>query len=58
MGGRRRSHHDRDPARDPSPRDPQSGLPTGQRMHKPFVFTDDWESPVAAKPKAKPKAAG
>ena len=22
-----------------SPRDPQSGLPTGQRMHKPFVVT-------------------
>jgi type VI secretion system secreted protein Hcp len=22
-----------------SPRDPQSGLPTGQRMHKPVVFT-------------------
>jgi hypothetical protein len=21
-----------------SPRDPQSGLPTGQRMHKPFVI--------------------
>ena len=24
-----------------SPRDPQSGLPTGQRMHKPFVFTKE-----------------
>jgi hypothetical protein len=22
-----------------SPRDPASGLPTGQRMHKPFVIT-------------------
>lgn len=21
-----------------SPRDPASGLPTGQRMHKPFIF--------------------
>ena len=25
-----------------SPRDPQSGLPTGQRMHKPFVITKEW----------------
>lgn len=24
-----------------SPRDPQSGLPTGQRMHKPFVVTKE-----------------
>ena len=24
-----------------SPRDPQSGLPTGQRMHKPYVFTKE-----------------
>ena len=24
-----------------SPRDPQSGLPTGQRMHKPFVMTKE-----------------
>ena len=24
-----------------SPRDPQSGLPTGQRMHKPFVITKE-----------------
>jgi type VI secretion system secreted protein Hcp len=24
-----------------SPRDPQSGLPTGQRMHKPWVFTKE-----------------
>lgn len=24
-----------------SPRDPQSGLPTGQRMHKPIVFTKE-----------------
>ena len=24
-----------------SPRDPQSGLPTGQRMHKPFVLTKE-----------------
>jgi type VI secretion system secreted protein Hcp len=24
-----------------SPRDPQSGLPTGQRLHKPFVFTKE-----------------
>lgn len=24
-----------------SPRDPQSGLPTGQRMHKPFTFTKE-----------------
>lgn len=24
-----------------SPRDPQSGLPTGQRQHKPFVFTKE-----------------
>jgi len=24
-----------------SPRDPQSGLPTGQRMHKPLVFTKE-----------------
>jgi type VI secretion system secreted protein Hcp len=31
-----------------SPRDPQSGLPTGQRMHKPWVFTKelDKSSPV------------
>ncbi|HEY3284926.1 MAG TPA: type VI secretion system tube protein TssD [Armatimonadota bacterium] len=31
-----------------SPRDPQSGLPTGQRMHKPFVITKelDKSSPV------------
>jgi type VI secretion system secreted protein Hcp len=31
-----------------SPRDPQSGLPTGQRMHKPFVFTKevDKASPI------------
>jgi type VI secretion system secreted protein Hcp len=25
-----------------SPRDPQSGLPTGQRLHKPIVITTDW----------------
>lgn len=25
-----------------SPRDPQSGLPTGQRMHKPITLTIDW----------------
>ena len=24
-----------------APRDPQSGLPTGQRMHKPFTFTKE-----------------
>src|SRR5438046_234987 len=24
-----------------SPRDPQSGLPTGQRVHKPFVITKE-----------------
>jgi len=24
-----------------SPRDPQSGLPTGQRLHKPWVFTKE-----------------
>src|SRR5262245_63058128 len=24
-----------------SPRDPQSGLPTGQRMHKPYVVTKE-----------------
>jgi type VI secretion system secreted protein Hcp len=24
-----------------SPRDPQSGLPTGQRLHKPFTFTKE-----------------
>src|ERR1700722_15620354 len=24
-----------------SPRDPQTGLPTGQRMHKPFIFTKE-----------------
>ncbi len=31
-----------------SPRDPQSGLPTGQRMHKPFIITkeSDKSSPV------------
>lgn len=31
-----------------SPRDPQSGLPTGQRMHKPFVITKelDKSSPI------------
>jgi type VI secretion system secreted protein Hcp len=31
-----------------SPRDPQSGLPTGQRQHKPFVFTKavDKSTPV------------
>jgi type VI secretion system secreted protein Hcp len=31
-----------------SPRDPQSGLPTGMRMHKPFVITKeaDKSSPV------------
>ena len=31
-----------------SPRDPQSGLPTGQRMHKPYVITKelDKSSPV------------
>ena len=31
-----------------SPRDPQSGLPTGQRMHKPFVITKeiDKASPI------------
>lgn len=31
-----------------SPRDPQSGLPTGQRMHKPFVITKELDkaSPV------------
>lgn len=31
-----------------TPRDPQSGLPTGQRMHKPFVITKelDKSSPV------------
>ncbi len=26
-----------------SPRDPQSGLPTGQRMHKPLVVTIEWD---------------
>ena len=25
-----------------SPRDPQSGLPTGQRLHKPIIVTMDW----------------
>lgn len=31
-----------------SPRDPQSGLPTGRRMHKPWVFTKelDKSSPI------------
>src|ERR1700741_4405062 len=31
-----------------TPRDPQSGLPTGQRMHKPFVVTKelDKSSPI------------
>jgi type VI secretion system secreted protein Hcp len=31
-----------------SPRDPQSGLPTGKRMHKPFVITKeiDKSSPI------------
>jgi len=31
-----------------SPRDPQSGLPTGQRMHKPFVITKELDkaSPI------------
>lgn len=31
-----------------SPRDPQSGLPTGKRMHKPWVFTKelDKSSPI------------
>ncbi len=29
-----------------SPRDPQSGLPTGKRMHKPFVVMIPW-SPAA-----------
>ncbi|HND28985.1 MAG TPA: type VI secretion system tube protein TssD, partial [Myxococcota bacterium] len=31
-----------------SPRDPQSGLPTGQRQHKPFVITKelDKSSPI------------
>lgn len=34
-----------------SPRDPQSGLPTGQRMHKPFVITKelDKSTPVLYK---------
>jgi len=34
-----------------SPRDPQSGLPTGQRMHKPFVITKelDKSSPLLQK---------
>ena len=34
-----------------SPRDPASGLPTGQRMHKPFVITKeiDKSSPVLFK---------
>jgi type VI secretion system secreted protein Hcp len=31
-----------------SPRDPQSGLPTGQRMHKPFIVTKELDkaSPI------------
>ncbi len=27
-----------------SPRDPASGLPTGKRMHKPFVIHKEWDS--------------
>jgi hypothetical protein len=31
-----------------SPRDAASGLPTGKRMHKPFVITKDWSSQAQA----------
>lgn len=31
-----------------SPRDPQSGLPTGQRLHKPFVFTKEVDKATPA----------